>query len=229
MTTVAARIKRKSRQFELMAGWLRRDIAWHFYGRSYYTRHVDELLNARKWVFLAGCNNSGTTILHDLLVSSGRFTALPHEGQRYTRQLAIAERRGFERVWTEYLADLRMTEADSTSIVPRLVYDWLFEAAPKDRDLMIEKTTANSVRMRWLQKAIPKSYFIGVVRNGFAVAEGIRRKGHKDIARAARHWAKVNEIMRSDSQFIRNYLQLRYEDIVGTPQQVVASVSEFLD
>ena len=94
--------------------------------------------------------------------------------------------------------------------------------------MLIEKTTANAVRMRWLQKAIPNSYFIGVVRNGFAVAEGIRRKGNKDIARAARHWMKVNEMMQSDSQLVRNFMQLRYEDIVGTPLLVLARVAKFL-
>lgn len=228
MKAIAPRISRMSRQLELMSGWLRRDFAWYLSGRSYFTKHLAETLNDRKWLFLVGCNNSGTTILHDLLVSSGQFTALPHEGQRYTRQLVFAERRGFERVWTEYVSDLRMTEADSTAIVPRLVHDWLFEATPKDRDMIIEKTTANAVRMRWLQKAIPNSYFVGVVRNGLAVAEGIRRKGNKDIARAARHWVKVNEIMQSDSKFVRNYLQLRYEDIAGTPQRALVTVSNFL-
>lgn len=228
MKSIAARVSRRSRQFELVAGWLRRDFAWYLSGRSYYAKHLAETLNARKWLFLVGCNNSGTTILHDLLVSSGKFTAMPHEGQRYTRQLVLAERRGFERVWTEYVADLRMTEADSTAILPRLVHDWLFDATPKDRDMVIEKTTANAVRMRWLQKAIPNSYFIGVVRDGFAVAEGIRRKGNKDIARAARHWMKVNEMMQSDSPFIRNFLQLHYEDIVDTPHVALARVARFL-
>lgn len=228
MSKLAGRFKRNLRRLELLAGWLQRDFAWYLHGRSYFSAHADCAGRNRKWVFLVGCNNSGTTILHDLLASTGEFTALRHEGQRYTRQLVLAERRGFERVWTEYLADLRMTESDSTAIAPRLMHDWLFDAVPKERDLVLEKTTANAVRMRWLQKAIPNSYFIGIIRNGLAVAEGIRRKGRKDIARAARHWSKVNEIMRSDGQSVSNYLELRYEYIVDAPGQVVAEVSEFL-
>ena len=35
--------------------------------------------------------------------------------------------------------------------------------------------------MRWLQEVFPNSCFIGVVRNGFAVAEGIKRKGEKPV------------------------------------------------
>ena len=228
MNNLLARFRRRSRQVKLTWGRLRRDLAWFVSGRSLSGPILADTISQRKWLFLVGCNNSGTTILHDLLVSTEQFSALPHEGQRYTRQLAIAERRGFERVWTEYLTDLQMTEADGTDIVSRLVYDWLFEASPKNRALFIEKTTANAVRMRWLQKAFPNSYFIGVIRNGFAVAEGIRRKGKKDIARAARHWNRVNELMLRDSRLIRHFLQLRYEDVVAAPQDTVSKVAEFL-
>jgi hypothetical protein len=73
-----------------------------------------------------------------------------HEGQRYTRALRP---------------------------VPRLLFDWLEALGTPLSPRILEKTTANAVRMRWLHQAFPRSAFIGVVRNGYAVAEGIRRKG----------------------------------------------------
>lgn len=216
------------RSAELRMGWLRRDIAWYRSAGSSYRENLRRQLQERKWLFLVGCNNSGTTLLHELLVQSGIFTAMKYEGQRYTRQLRMAEKRGHERVWSEYLSDLRLTESDDTSCVQRLVHDWLYDARPRDRKYFLEKTTANAVRMRWIQTAIPNSFFIGVIRNGYAVCEGIRRKGNKNLSRAAKHWATVNEIMAGDSGMIKNYLQVRYEDMVHKPAETLEVVGHFL-
>jgi hypothetical protein len=132
-------------------------------------------------------------------------------------------------VWTEYVSELQLDEREPTTGVPRLLFDWFGELAPPLKPMILEKTTANAVRMRWLERALPGAAFIGIIRNGYAVVEGIRRKGGKSVARGARHWRLVNEMMLSDAKQVRNFLLVRYEDLVAAPQQTLSGISEFLD
>lgn len=203
-------------------------MAWLLRRRA-FERGVPRLLAEHRWIFLVGCNNSGTTLIHDALADTGQFSFMPHEGQRYTNVLQRAEKRGFQRVWSEYVGELQLDERHPTTDVPRLLFDWLGELALPLKPLILEKTTANAVRMRWLQRAFPGAAFLGIVRNGFAVVEGIKRKGGKTVLRGARHWRKVNEIMLEDAERVNNFLLVRYEDFVAAPQSTLSRIAEFLD
>jgi hypothetical protein len=83
--------------------------------------------------------------------------------------------------------------------------------------------------MRWLQRAFPEAAFVGIVRNGFAVAEGIKRKGSKPVARGARHWRQVNESMLDDAKHVQKFLLVRYEDFVAEPRETLIKIAKFLD
>lgn len=203
-----------------------RAIDWHLRGRKHL--HITELLSVHKWCFIASCNNSGSTLLQSILGNSNQLSTMPHEGQRYTTTLERAHRRGYERVWGEFIQDLRLTDSDSLDCVPRLVHDWMKIIEHPLKKVILEKTTTNAVRMLWLQKAFPNSYFIGLVRNGYAVCEGIKRKGHKSVERGARHWNMTNKLMFQDAKHVDNFLEVRYEDLVGKPLFVVAQIAKLL-
>ena len=206
----------------------RKDLAWLLH-RGSFERRVPRLLAEHRWIFLVGCNNSGTTLIHDVLAATGKFSFMPHEGQRYTSVLKRAEKRGYQRVWAEYVGELQLDERHSTNGVSRLLFDWLEELAVPLKPMILEKTTANAVRMRWLQRAFPEAAFLGIVRNGYAVVEGIKRKGGKSVARGARHWRQVNEIMLNDAKHVKKFLLVRYEDFVAAPRETLSRIAEFLD
>ena len=206
----------------------RKDLIWQFHRRT-FERRVPLLLEAHRWIFLVGCNNSGTTLIHDALAATGMFSFMPHEGQRYTNVLQRAQKRGYQRVWSEYLGELQLDERHSTDEVPRLLFDWLGELAMPLKPLILEKTTANAVRMRWLQRAFPDAAFVGIVRNGYAVVEGIKRKGGKSVERGARHWKKVNEIMLEDAEHVKKFLLVRYEDFVAAPRETLLRIADLLE
>ena len=211
--------------------WLnlrRKDLVWLFYRRS-FERRVPRLLEDHRWIFLVGCNNSGTTLIHDVLAATGKFSFMPHEGQRYTSVLQRAKKRGYQRVWSEYVGELQLEDCHPTNGVPRLLFDWLGELASPLKPMILEKTTANAVRMRWLQRAFPGAAFIGIVRNGYAVVEGIKRKGGKSVARGARHWRQVNEMMLNDAKHVNKFLLVRYEDFVAAPRETLFRITEFLE
>jgi len=223
------RITRLSLRSSIVLNDFRRAFVWHARGRKYYQDNWQEIAAKYKWCFIVGCNNSGTTLMQDVLEQTLPVSTLLHEGQRYTNALQRGSRRSYERVWTEFIADLQMSEHDSLSCAPRLLHDWMNEyGAPKEKTL-VEKTTVNAVRMRWLQHVFPNSYFIGVVRNGYAVAEGINRKGKKDYVRGARHWENVNKIMLDDSKSINNFIIMKYEDLTENPYLSIQKLTRFLN
>ena len=205
----------------------KKDVAWLLQRRD-FRRRVTKLLQDHRWIFLVGCNNSGTTLIHDVLAATGKFGFMLHEGQRYTDVLRRAQKRGFQRVWSEYVGELQMDERHPTSGVPRLLFDWLGELPRPLKPMILEKTTANTVRMRWLQRAFPGAAFIGIVRSGYAVVEGIKRKGGKSAERGARHWKLVNEMMLNDATHVKKFLLVRYEDFVASPRETLLRIAEFL-
>lgn len=222
------RLLRQQKRISQISGDAQRTLSWQLGGRSFYTRHVEALGTAHTWCFIVGCNNSGTSLLHSILARTGQVSTFELEGQRYTRTMVRAARRGHQRVWTEFLDELRLTEDDSTEQLPRLLHDWMRELEPPIQRIIVEKTTANAVRMRWLQKAFPDSRFIAMVRNGYAVCEGIYRKGEKDMTRAARHWNLVNRIMLEDAAHLDHFLLLPYEELVQAPEASAARLQDLL-
>lgn len=208
---------------------IKRSLSWYIFGgRRFYSRHAVDIVASHKWCFIVACNNSGTSLLQSMLERTGEVSAMEHEGHRYTRVFVRANRKHYERVWSEYLDELRMDADDSISCLPRLIHDWMTALPLSLKNIIIEKTTPNAVRTLWLQKAFPHSYFIGLVRNGYAVTEGIKRKGGKSAERGAKHWNIVNKIMLEDSKNLNNYLELRYEDLVSKPSDTAEKLSKFL-
>ncbi len=223
------RVKRLFRRASLQVSDLHRFLDWYILGgQRFFERYTQELLDSHKWYFIVACNNSGTSLLQSMLENTGQVSTMLHEGQRYTKTLVRATKKGHERVWSEYLGELRKTTEDSSDCVSRLVHDWMGELDLPIKKIIVEKTTANAVRMLWLQEAFPNSYFIGLVRNGYAVTEGIQRKGNKSIERGAKHWNMVNKIMLQDAIHIKNYFQLRYEDLVNNSDQTVKKLADFV-
>jgi hypothetical protein len=207
-----------------------RAFSWYVGGgKRFYSRHFHELVRAHKWCFVVGCNNSGTSLLQKILEESNVVSTLPYEGQMYTRVLARARKKGFERVWSEYAHELAVDRENSLKVAPRLLHDWVKDLKTPLHQVIVEKTPANIMRMGWLERAFPRNYFIGLIRNGYAVAEGIRRKGGKDIARAARHWNFVNKKMKEESKNVRRFLLIRYEQLSERPQETAAQLASFLD
>lgn len=205
-----------------------RDVHWQFRGKNYFGKHYLEIVNSFRWMFIVGCNNSGTSLLHEIFRNCGQVSTLRHEGQRYSRALPRAYKKGHDRVWSEFIDDLKVAPCKSAELAPRLAHDWIHHLAKPIRPVIVEKTPANMVRMPFLQKSFPSAGFIGIIRNGYAVAEGIRRKAGKPLDRAARHWAKTNTIMIKEADQLNRFLEIRYEDMVGDFNAAAERLAEFV-
>jgi hypothetical protein len=220
---------RVSRQAHICACDAQRWWLWHFGGgKKYYSTHYREIIAKHKWVFIVGCNNSGTTLLQKALEKCGQVSAMQYEGQRHTTMLPRAYKYGYDRVWSEYAEDLQLSSSRAACLMPRLVHDWFMALSKPVKPVIVEKTPANVLRMDFLNKHFPEAYFIGLVRNGYAVTEGIKRKSGHSVERAARHWGQVGEILKENSQKVENYLEVRYEDLAGNLTACAANLADFL-
>ena len=67
-----------------------------------------------------------------------------------------------------------------------------------------------------------------IVRNGYAVSEGIVRKTGCSIERAAKQWALANRVMIEDLPFIKNKIIIMYEDLVDNTETTIKKIENFI-
>lgn len=179
------------------------------------------------WTFILGCNNSGTTLLMELLGAHPAIRSLPKEGQRLTSALPFPPDAGVGRMFTKRLDVFRWTEADERADARRVRYDWAARTSPGG-SLVVEKSPPNTLRSRWLQKNFEPSRFVVLVRHPYAVCEGIRRRRGYSLEDAARHWVTVHEILSEDIPSLHHVHTVQYEQLCAQPLRCLESLEEFL-
>ena len=200
----------------------RRELVNRYYGR------FGKDYRPEKWCFIVGCYNSGTTLLHAMLSQHPDVASMPNEGQIFTDQLLKPKSVGLGRKWALQPELFRMDENCVTASADRIKRQWGPRMNHQGRTVCVEKTTINSARSRWLEKSFPNAHFIGIVRNGYAVAEGIRRKGHHPLEVAAEQWMRSNQIMLDDFEHLQRKIIVKYEDLAKNPISVFSQLLDFL-
>jgi len=191
-------------------------------------KSINEFCDSKRWVFLLGCNNSGTSLVRYLLARHPHIASFPIEGHFLTTVFPVPMTLNVGRLWTEKIEDFRLTERDSLPDRTKLRHDWFNQFRDKMRPIVIEKSPPDTVRSRWLQEIFGNTYFIGIVRNGYAVAEGIARRKKVDIWKGARHWINANSIMIQDAKYLKNFKLIKYEDFVQNTEHVTYDLLDFI-
>ena len=187
-----------------------------------------------KWVFIVGCYNSGTTLLSEVLSSHHSISGLPTEGQYLTDEIAADHELGLSRMWVRREDLYRLTEADDGPNVTRIKKEWGMRL-DLSKSILLEKSPPNSARTRWLQKHFENSHFIAIIRNGYAVTEGICRKAQPihladgwPIEMSAYQWKRCNEVLEKDSKFLKHFMWVKYEDFTENPKGVLTDIVKYL-
>ncbi len=194
----------------------------------------------KRWVFIVGCYNSGTSLLLKMLGSHKSVSTLD-EGVFSTSQLITPEELGWTRMWCKVVPQVRLQQGDTSVDSVALKKDWSY-FLDSHKPVYIEKSIVNSARMGWLQENFDDPYFIFIVRNGYAVAEGIRRKiasarrwpipaeygDTYPIELCAEQWVVNNEVIEQDAPNTRNLRRITYEELIASPKQVVESLWEYI-
>lgn len=207
--------------------WLRQQ---YHRGRFAWTGRFGQIRQPKKWVFIVGCYNSGTTLLHNVLAAFPDVAHLPREGQYCTDQLLVPSTVGLARSWAlhQELFTLDAAAKDAPD-AERLQRQWCSMMSPPGAGIYLEKSIPNAARIPWFNASFPNASFIGIVRNGYVVAEGIRRKADRSLAQGARQWAVSNEIMLHDLRSVERAHVVSYEDFTESPEKITRELLHFLE
>ena len=188
----------------------------------------------KTWVFLVGCYNSGTTLLAELLGQHPSISALSTEGHFITDQFIKDYDIGLPRMWVEREDLFRLNEDDEGPDALRVKKEWAMRLDLK-KPVLLEKSPPNSAKMRWLQKHFENAHFIGIMRNGYAVSEGITRKADPKhlinswpIEMSAYQWKRSNEVMQQDAEHLKKFMWITYEDLAGDTVETLNKITDFI-
>ncbi|UCB54714.1 MAG: sulfotransferase, partial [Thiotrichales bacterium] len=188
----------------------------------------------KTWVFLVGCYNSGTTLLAELLGQHPSVSALPTEGHFITDEFVKDYDIGLPRMWVEREDLFRLTEEDQGPDPLRIKKEWAMRL-DLSKAVLLEKSPPNTAKVRWLQEHFENAHFVGIVRNGYAVAEGITRKADPrhlpdswPIEMSAYQWKRSNEILEQDAKHLKRFMWVKYEDLASDTVATLNQITDFI-
>lgn len=197
-------------------------------------------ITGKKWVFIVGCYNSGTTLLNHIVGFHPEITSLPTEGTILTAGLTRPEDFGWPRMWHMCENAIILDEKSTKPDPDRVKKHWSFWY-DKEKKIYLEKSIANSAKIKWLEKNFDSPYFVWIIRNGYCVAEGIRRRS-KSIDRndfkyqgigyplgmCARQWIVNNDVIEKDSKNVKHLMKIKYEDLMENFEPTIDKLFEWL-
>jgi Sulfotransferase family len=205
------------------------NLRWRMNSVDYLTQWTERRLqlDGNYWLFILGLNNSGTTLLVDLLKTHPAMRLLPNEGHYLTGALPLPRTYGVPRNFSRRLDVFHWTEQDDPAPALRAKYDWA-HCYPQRPGILLEKSPPNSLRSRWLQHNFRPARFVAIIRHPYAVCEGIRRREGHSIEEAALHWACSTECLLDDIEHLQRCLCFRYEDLCAQPAEHLLKLEAFL-
>lgn len=195
-------------------------------------------------VFIAGLHRSGTSQLHSSLathpaVSGFAGTSVPHdEGQHLQDVFPTARAHGGPGRFA-FDPEAHLTE-DSPLATPeaaqRLVAQW----APHwdlTRQVLIEKSPPNLIRMRFFQALFPQARFLVILRNPVTTALATtklattrwmrRTRRRPETTSIVDHWFAAHRILLEDLPHVRAARVIRWEDLRDDPDGTFAGIASF--
>lgn len=215
-----------------------------YYAKTYLGRIFSSLLgkqaNPEKWVFIIGCYNSGTTLLSAVLSKHPDISTLPTEGAFIANGMATPESFGWVRMWHKCVDKIEQNNQTSDKNMKNIKSSWGFWFNKK-KSVYLEKSISNAVRIEFLEKNFQPAYFIYIVRNGYAVSEGIRRKSNLKkwnvplsmdeypIELCAQQWVESDKYVSEKTKYVKNILHISYEELVQDVDVVLSKICNFID
>lgn len=192
------------------------------------------------WVFMGGCYNSGTTIMREMIGAHPDVASLPREGVEMTDAFPDLEAGGWVRMWYRNAGAADLSGHDPKVIARSAKRDWSLWWR-KGAKVFLEKSIVHGAWMPTLNIGFPNARFIGVIRNGYCVCEGIRRRAKPigaareflgrdeyHIEEVGRQWNFANEALYRDRNAVNHYLEIRYEEFADDPIATLRKIFIFI-
>lgn len=206
---------------------------------SSFLRPFGNDLPDRNWVFVIGCYNSGTTLLAKLLQAHPKLIGLRNEGAFLTNLLPYPERFGWPRMWAMCSERLQVP-IDDDRRARSIRKNWSLWIRGSEK-IIVEKSISNTLRIGFLHKNFENAKFVHIVRNGFAVAHGIRKKANLarwnnplgikkySIEQCATQWLESIRVVEEKIDQGYPIITVRYEDVVNDTVGSLRPVFEFIE
>lgn len=182
-----------------------------------------------RYIFITGVTNSGTGFLRFLMTPHPKISMLQKEGQHYCKILPSDHKFKLKRrLFALYPEVYRWEKKHLDKINVSVIKNKFRKKWDLSKPILGEKSPHHMVRLEFWSEVFSPAKFICIVRNGFVVAEGIRRRRDHDIAECASHWNKAHEVMLEDSPKVDLHI-VKYEDLVSRPQEEMDKIFDFLE
>lgn len=196
--------------------------------------------------FIVGAGRSGTTLLR-LMLDAHPDLAIPPE-THFIRRAAKAckhapnPRQAFldavtsHRKWGDHGVPGDLLMQRIAAIEPfdlgealRTFYELYASRFGKQR--WGDKTPPYVHRMTLIQGLLPEAHFIHIIRDGRDVALSVKDLwfGANSVEEAAQRWRSLIEKARYQSRELSHYMEIRYEDLVLSPESTLREISGFVD
>ena len=138
-------------------------------------------------------------------------------------------------MWVECPSHVQIAAQGGARRAQRIRRQWAAYAA--GADIVVEKSIANLARLPFLATHFQPASFIYILRNGFAVAEGISRRARPrdwgnpaverySLTQCAQQWVAADNELQRHRDALPHLLTLRYEDLCDAPTRVLAQIAE---
>ena len=169
-------------------------------------------------IFITGCGASGTCLLREIFKNSSQTSVLIKEGQEYFEGCAPYMTPKEQRITLNLNYWKNPLNYNWKEIKRRWEKDW------KTNLIKVEKTPT-TVQLLERQKYFRNSAFIFIVRNGYVTSKYIAAVWSLPLA--AKHWANMNRTFLEDSKKLKNFLIIKYEDIINEPESIEKVLRNF--
>lgn len=208
-------------------------------------------------VFVAGCPRSGTTLLYDMLLSSGGFAVYLTESNVFA---VLAQRfgdlgsvRNRHRLMESWLGSklFRASGLDAALIEKKILDecqnygDFLritMEEIARSQNAArwAENTPEHILYAQLIKSLIPNALFIHVIRDGRAVALSLDQRSDRglhvlpwdrkhNLLIQGMYWDWFVRRARKVGAWLRaDYLEVRFEELLRYPDRVLSEVSQFI-
>ncbi|SDS25352.1 sulfotransferase family protein [Christiangramia echinicola] len=193
----------------------------------------------QKWIFILGCYNSGTTLLNEILAQHPEISGLPDEGVMLTNQLVKPEDFGWRRMWSQCEAKMENSSVNKNKNAHIIKKHWSHFYEPNI--FFVEKSISNICRIPFFAENFKPAYFIHIVRNGYAAAEGIQRKAEimednkfhgnqkYPIEICIDQWTQSLDKIEKSKIEMENFLEISYEELSEETVKTMNKITDFLN
>ena len=206
-------------------------------------------------VFVLGCQRSGTTLLYDMLLSSGGFAVYRAEtrvfdllaplfgafGNARTKQELMEkwlQSRLFKRsgLHAETIRNKVLSECRNAGDFLRIVMESIAQTQNVDR--WAENTPGHLLYIPEIKKTIPDALIIHIIRDGRDVALSLRELSwirpffwdkNQVLQVAGLHWEWIVKKGREHGREMEaDYTEVRFEELIERPRETLARLGSFI-